>query len=116
MRARWQEGGFPEEYLPAAFCTMVQQHYDGLGGRLASKKVLMINGKDDQLVPGRFNDGLAQDFDVARENRDWARISVPHVGHAWCPAMFELSTAWCRQWMVSANDSFYLSLPTSGKL
>ncbi|CAO3591417.1 unnamed protein product [Absidia cylindrospora] len=117
LQDRLKEGGFPAEYLPERFCAMVRLHYEGLGARLMSKKVLLINGGNDTLVPARYNDDLVNILKngegASSEYNTWARIVVPGVGHAWSPEMFDLASRWCRQWMIlspSPSDAQF-SLP-----
>ncbi|KAI9307284.1 hypothetical protein BJ944DRAFT_176819 [Cunninghamella echinulata] len=120
MRARLIQGQFPESYLPEGFSTTVQAISEQLPEKIKNKKILMISGGKDQLVPGRFNDGLVRYLKQQniKEYHDWARIIVQNVGHAWYPEMIQLSAQWCQQWLLSIhpNPSFVLSLPDTCKL
>lgn len=116
LLARLANGGFPSEYLPDAFCDRVLATYDGLADKLAMKKVLMINGGEDAMVPFHFNDGLVNAFLASHDGsrgRDWDRVVVSGLGHAWCPEMFYLCSAWCKQWMLDSDPDFSLVLPPS---
>ncbi|CAO3643954.1 unnamed protein product [Cunninghamella blakesleeana] len=121
MQARLKEGNFPESYLPKGFCDIVKEKSNSLPNKLLTKKVLIISGGKDTLVPGRFNDKIVGFFKQQsdyKEYHDWARIVVPHVGHAWCPEMIQLSANWCQQWLLSIrpDPSYILILPDTCKL
>lgn len=117
LRDRLAQSSLSEkDHLPRRFCDMVDAKTANLDIRLKNTKLLMISGAKDQLVPGNFNLDLVNRLGkthTGKQGRDWAFVIVPNCGHEWSKTMFDLSVAWCNQWMVQihpATDSIETTL------
>lgn len=115
MRARIEQMSLPQEScLPANFVRMVQERTRDMDKKLSTTKLLMVSGEKDNLVPGTFNNKLVNSLrkrHVGKEGYDWGFVVVPNVGHEWCPAMIDLSIAWCDQWMARKTPAHNAILP-----
>ena len=104
MSARVDESSLPKtQYLPQAFCKMVELKVANLDTQLSNTKILMINGEKDNIVPGRFNYAFVERLNKVHQGekgQDWDFVVVKDVGHAWCPTMVDLSRKWCEKWMI----------------
>ena len=109
LRDRLSQSSLSEkDHLPRRFCDMVNAKTANLDIRLKNTKLLMMSGAKDKLVPGKFNLNLINrlaEIHTGKQGRDWAFVTVPNCGHEWSKTMFDLSVAWCDQWMVQSHPT-----------